>query len=944
MQERINDAIVLEDSSAAGRARRIVADRTMLAYSQAFASLIAETLAYGLIAILLWTHVPGAYIGAWSLFAGAALIAHVTAVIAYWKVRPGVRDVGPWSGAYLNISVAGGIVLGAAAVLAGIYAPTALQVPVVIVLSAVALVAYVTKAPMLSAAMLNILPLIGPVLYWLIEQGDMSTRTAAGAIMLSGLLLVIVALRSREHMSRLSMITVQNRDLMNNLTKARSQAIAAKDKAVKLNASLKDEMRERERAEQKIRDSERELSSILANIRDVIFRADIDGVIQWVSPAVSDVLQYQREEIVGTPINRLFADQRAVVRFEQAMSSSFGMMQMHAAGMTRRDGSTLWGSITAHYYHHADGGIAGIEGTIRDITSYHETQQALLTEKGRASVTLASIGDGVITTDTDGRIDYLNASAEALTGLTVQTAYGVPIRQALKLVDEGTGLPVTEDPVRRSIDSGRAVRLDDSAVLIRPDGRELSIEISAAPILDGDQRISGAVIALHDVTALREMAQQMKYQATHDVLTGLINRREFETQLSALLSEAETGNMRHCVCYLDLDQFKVVNDTCGHTAGDDLLRAIAGEINNCVRDTDTVARLGGDEFGILLRGCNVGNAQEIAESIRAAVEKFRFIWDGKVFRVGASIGVVPITLDWCDLTKVLTAADTAMYVAKESGRNRVHIYEPDDKSIAVLRGEMNWKHKLQTALEENAFRLYYQPIIPLSVAPPDRQEGEVLLRMVDDNDRIITPDAFMPAAERYHLMPLLDRWVIAHAFTAMDGRARLNLPKVGCSINLSGQSLSDEGLLDYIKGQLYGKHIEMNQLCFEITETAVVSNLAIAIEFIAELRKLGCRFALDDFGSGLSSFGYLKMLPVDFLKIDGNFIIQVTRDRKDRAMVKAINEISHVMGMKTVAENVEDQVTLDTLRALRVDYAQGYVTGKPDRLDLSVESLSTAAG
>jgi len=548
------------------------------------------------------------------------------------------------------------------------------------------------------------------------------------------------------------------------------------------------------------------------------------------------------------------------------------------------------------------------------------------TEKELFRVTLASIGDAVITTDAAACITYLNSAAERLTGWTDAEARDRPLEEVFRMLDEDTREPA-EDPVRGCLNGDESAGLGNRWLLVCRDGSELNVDMSVAPIRDSDDTSIGIVLVFRDVTAERKLTQQLSHQATHDTLTGLVNRHEFERRLSHVLSSA-SAFMPHALLYLDLDQFKVVNDTCGHTAGDDLLRQISAILRTKLRTRDTLARLGGDEFGVLLEHCSIVEAKRIANSLRELLQGFRFGWQDKSFTIGASIGLVPLMQPGETLTSVFSAADSACYAAKDKGRNRVHLYQPDDSMLAQRDGEMRWMPRIQQALADGRFRLYYQPIVPFYPGPSDAMHGEILLRMIDETGRIVPPGAFIPAAERYGLMLSLDRWVIKTCLEALSASGELE-SDVSFAMNISGQSLGAVEFLDFVTEQIDATGVAPNKLCFEITETSAVSELAHALRFIDTLKGLGCCFALDDFGTGLSSFSYLKSLAVDYLKIDGGFVRGLATDDIDEAMVEAVNRIGHIMGLKTIAEWVENQPILEKLRHIGVDYAQGYALGKP---------------
>ncbi|MDQ1362926.1 MAG: hypothetical protein QG652_786 [Pseudomonadota bacterium] len=562
------------------------------------------------------------------------------------------------------------------------------------------------------------------------------------------------------------------------------------------------------------------------------------------------------------------------------------------------------------------------------LTKVRQTAAQLFKQKELAEVTLHSIGDAVITTDANAMVEYINPIAEDITGWKNSEARGRPITEVCRLVNGLSG--ETEDnPVERCLRDKQVVGLAGNVVLKSRNGSDYVIEDSAAPIRDRSGNIVGAVMVFYDVTQNRsDGTHLLSYHATHDSLTNLVNRREFERRLHSLLELARKQDLRHAFCYLDLDQFKVINDTCGHVVGDKLLRQLAYLLQDGMRETDTLARLGGDEFGLLLENCPMDRALRIAEKIREIIKEFRFTWEGRSYELGVSIGLVQIDKNSVSIHELLREADAACYVAKEKGRNRVQEYRPDNLELAKRHGEMQWVSRINEALEQNRFRLYCQPIYSLT----DMHEChlEILIRMIDEQGELITPFAFIPAAERYGLMPEIDRWVVRATMDALaifrrdhDGKKML------CNINLSGASLGEEGFAAYLMEQIEYSRMPPESICFEITETAAVSNFEIASVMMKNLRKHGCRLALDDFGSGLSSFAYLKSFPVDFLKIDGSFVKHIGGDQVAYAMVQSINTVGHVMGIKTIAEYVEDQVIYDKLIELNVDYAQGYHMAKP---------------
>ncbi|KAB0516515.1 MULTISPECIES: EAL domain-containing protein [Pseudomonas] len=560
----------------------------------------------------------------------------------------------------------------------------------------------------------------------------------------------------------------------------------------------------------------------------------------------------------------------------------------------------------------------------------HAFADALQQEKERAQITLESIGDGVITTDVDGAITYMNPAAEALTHWNSAQAQGLPLAALFNLLDDNAqpdGFTLIEHIVKGQLGGGR----EHSKTIQRLDGSTVSVTLVGAPIRSAG-KVTGAVLVLHDMTQERQYIANLSWQATHDALTGLANRREFEYRLEQVLHPMGTQQGgRHALMFLDLDQFKLVNDTCGHAAGDELLRHICALLQSDLREGDTLARLGGDEFGILLENCPAAAAEKIAESLRHTVQSLHFVWKGRPFMTTVSIGLVHLGHTPTTLETSLRAADMACYMAKEKGRNRVQVYHADDSELSVRFGEMAWVQRLHMALEENRFCLYAQEISPLGHTDGGDGHIEILLRLHDESGRIILPDSFIPAAERYGLMTSLDRWVVENVFKIISRclQERPGRPMAMCAINLSGITIGDDDFLGFLREKFHTYNIPPGMICFEITETSAIANLGSAIRFINELKALGCHFSLDDFCAGMSSFAYLKHLPVDFLKIDGSFVKDMLDDPINRAMVEVINHIGHVMGKRTIAEFVETPHIEQALLEIGVDYAQGYLIERP---------------
>ncbi|MES2898350.1 MAG: EAL domain-containing protein [Pseudomonadota bacterium] len=602
--------------------------------------------------------------------------------------------------------------------------------------------------------------------------------------------------------------------------------------------------------------------------------------------------------------------------------------------IVRADGRQRWLSARAQTVCE-DGKPVRTLGLIWDTTERKEQELLLAEQKELAEVTLRSIGDAVITTDAGGATTFMNRAAEQLTGWSSRSAAGASIANVMRVIDEASEQPV-DNVASTCLQLRQPVGTSSRHLLVTREGRRVPIEDSAAPIWAHDGAMIGAVAVLRDVSHERHLSRELNWHASHDGLTGLMNRRAFESELAHALASAKADSAHHALLFLDLDRFSVINDTCGHGVGDLVLQLLAKVLQTHLRDSDVLARLGGDELAVLLRACPLHQAISVAEGIRQAIKDFRFPYENRSLELGASVGLVAIDQNSSSVTELLIAADHACSVAKELGRNRVHLYSGSDAVLARRQGDMRWVARLNEALELEHFRLFAQPIV--SMREGGGGHDEVLLRLAA-GEELILPGEFIPAAERYDLMAQVDRWVIEHVcrHVAAEREQVLQLEAAGMlapappqlySINLSGFSFSDDGLVDHIRRQFAAYRIDPSSICFEITETAVITHLDKAQQFMAVLRALGCRFSLDDFGSGLSSFAYLRSLQVDYLKIDGAFVRDIAVNSVNHALVRAINEVGHVMGICTVAEFVEDQATLDAVRAIGVDYAQGYAVGK----------------
>jgi diguanylate cyclase (GGDEF)-like protein/PAS domain S-box-containing protein len=700
---------------------------------------------------------------------------------------------------------------------------------------------------------------------------------------------------------------------------------------LELRRSVAQQARELDRATASRVEAEQLYRTLWETTTDTVIIIDTSSTIRFASPSATELFQQSPEELIGRPLAIL-----QPVRFREGHGA--GLRRFLETGekrvdwrstevqALRRDGSEV--PVEIAFSQIEQGGEPMFVGFFRDISVRKAAERELFQQKEQAQATLRSIADGVVVVDESGNVQYLNPLAEAMTRWSNAEALGRGHGDVLDLVDANGARPFSFGALPDDADAPLALP-GEQLQLRRRGGIPILVEGNVTRLNDLHGRRAGSVIAFRDITSRRHLEAQLSHQSAHDPLTGLLNRAEFEERLAVAADTGEDATS-HALLYLDLDQFKLINDTAGHPAGDELLRQVGMVLRGHLRSTDTLARLGGDEFGLLLQFCPFDRAQKIAETLRTAVADHGFAWADNVFGITASIGHVHFGAGALAAAEAMGKADEACYLAKDLGRNRVQSYHPGDEELARRHGEMEWVSQARKALRDEDFVLFAQDIVALGDAAGGRHR-EILLRMRNADGGLISPMAFIPAAERYNLMPAIDRWVIGAVVRALRSRIQADPAAAGeCySINLSGASVTDANLGEFIAALLDETGVPARCLCFEITETAAIGNLAHALMLIEPLRKRGCRFSLDDFGSGMSSFSYLKQLPVDYLKIDGIFIRDIANDPIDRAMVAAIHQIGKLMGLSTVAEFVENDDILRELRLIGIDYGQGYGLSMP---------------
>lgn len=674
------------------------------------------------------------------------------------------------------------------------------------------------------------------------------------------------------------------------------------------------------------------VDELLENAHVGFILLDKNLTVTHVNEFACDLLEIDQKDSLALPVEVIFRNEeqdtikRLIEDLNEGQEKSSALITLKS----KDDSESLYLRCTLSL-NDIKNPAMGYSLLLQNQSNLIRIESELLEEQTRNKLTLELLQEGVIATDHNFEIVHMNPVAESLTGWPTYEAKGHKLDEIVRLIDADKRERMTV-PVEFCMEEGRTMKISESLHLISNDNKEHAIEITIAPNSPADSNLQGAIIIIKDLSENRRLANEIQHRASHDTLTGLLNRQEFEYQLEKSISSASIHDVQHVLCYIDVNQFKIINTQAGHTAGDSILKEVARLLHSKIRSIDYIGRLGGDEFAILLVNHSLDNAKRTAQALTEDFQHRRFAWEGQSFELGLCIGIVPVTKESPEPAQMLTRAELACFSAKERGRNQVHVYRTDDDELTRKHAEILRAAGITGALQEDRFKLYCQPIVSLSLGNRSIKHYELLLRLRDQNGNIILPGSFIPAAERYGLMPNLDRWVIhtaLHSYNETFGEKS----GVHIAVNLSGNSLNDDKLLEFIKNELQTSEINPEQVCFEITETAAISNLSQASHLIKELKALGCCFALDDFGSGLSSFTYLKNLPVDYLKIDGSFVTDMSTDTIDYAMVDAINQLGHVMGIGTIAECAESEEVVDSLRKLGVDFAQGYAMGSPMPMD-----------
>lgn len=887
-----------------------------LVYIQAPAAVGTAFLLAVLVTLGLWNVVEHFWLLLWL---GAQFIqtaARLWLVYRYQRAAIAQRKNARWAILFLTGTLMSGIVWGCIGLIFQFSWPVVYQTLVIMSLAGVLAGAISSYAAMLSVYVAFMVPaILIPAQSMLMHNSSVSNNLGLLWMLFAGVLIVIARNYNNSVMQSLQ-LREENNDLLRE--------------TAAINVALEHEAKLRQHAQDQLL-LERQLFTE-GPVTMFRWAATAGRPVEYVSAAVSQFGYDSKELVQGRKHYIEMIHPNDARRFtESEMERGEDGVQFVAVDyrIVCGNGDVRWVYDYTVPVHDAEGKLTHYAGYILDITGRKHDEYELNQARERAQVTLHSIADAVITTDVNGQIEYLNPSAAMLTGWDGEIARGLPIQRVFSLFYEDSRERV-KDPIRQCLAYGEAVKSGKEITLKRHGGETCSIQYSASPIMADSGSALGVILVIHDITEARKMEREISYQATHDALTGLINRTEFEARLGFAIESTYQAAESHVLCQLDIDKLKIINDTCCYEAGDSIIRCVTAVIRGCLRDSDILARIGGDEFGIVLKNCTLDAAREVAGNILSAIRGMNFTSCERSFDVCASIGLAPVTSTSAGLANIMSQVDLACYEAKDSGGDRYCVYESSDRNLLRRHDEMKWVTTLNEAIKSDRLVLYYQDIVPVV---PDAGAGghfEVLVRMLDENGNIVPPDVFLPAAERYHLVTSLDRWVVSHTFSWYASHQCTDAAGLETiSINLSGASVTDAGFLDFIINELHAHEVPPAVVCFEITETAAIANLEAATGFIHELKRLGCRFALDDFGSGLSSFSYLKNLPVDYLKIDGSFVKDMETDAIDCAMVSSIHQIGSVMGTKTIAEFVENDGILEKLAEIGVDYAQGYGIARP---------------
>ena len=892
-----------------------------LVYTQALSAIIGAFVVSCLVVGGLWPIADHGYLVIWLIAQSVQTVLRLGLVLAYRRASEQDKLSSKWMALFFVGTLVAGTTWGCIGLIFSFTWPLEYQVFMLLSLAGIVSGAVSSYAAVMSIYIAFMLPcILIPAQSMLVYSSNLQSNIGLILMLFAGVLIIIARNYNHTVVKTLQLRT-ENQTLVNSMRLT--------------NEVLQKEIRDRENIEKSLLSEQQLFTSGPVTV----FRCSaVDNwKIEYISATVAqygysaDLLvkgQFSYREIVHP------ADvQRVATAWK--LNGAAGSRPVGIDYRVRcRDGSLRWVYDYSVPVREAGGQVMHYSGYILDITERKSSEYELQQEKERAEVTLHSIAEAVVTTDVNGQIEYLSPRAEELTGWDCQMARGLPVTRVFSLFSDDSQ-SLVEEAVNRCLREHETHAPNSDVRLDRNDGKQYMIRYSASPIMSNADTPLGVILIFHDLTDTRKMEQQLSYVATHDALTGLLNRSEFERQLDASIEYAGKSGDEHVLLHVDIDQLKVVNETGSHDAGDDLLRRCSNVFNDCLRDSDAIARLGGDEFGALLKNCTIDSAKVLAGKILSAVKELRFTSGDRVFEISASVGLTLVGEHSRGATQAMSEADLACQAAKDLGGNRAHIYTSSDEELMRRQDEMQWVSRISEAILANRLVLYCQLISPLKPQDNDSLHFEVLVRMKDEQGNLIMPDRFLPAAERYNLITGVDRWVITHSFEWYSQHCERSPEQCAdvMSINLSGMSICDPAIQRHIMIAMRKYGIPPDSICFEITETAAISNLSAAADFIHELRKLGCRFALDDFGSGLSSFGYLKNLPVDYLKIDGSFVRDMDTDDVNHAMVSAIQQLGSVIGIKTIAEFVENDIIIEMLSELGVDYAQGYALSMPQPLD-----------